>query len=186
MDSRQSDGIDESGTFPADGPLPGIAIYPGTFDPLTNGHISLIRRGCEVFGRIIVAVAGDTGKTTCFSLEERVDMAAEVFAGDPLVMVESFRGLLVDYADQRGVRVLLRGLRATSDFDYEFQLALMNRKMRRHIQTVFLMTDYQWMYVSSTTIKASARCGGDVRDLVPDKVYSRLRERFCSCAGQTA
>jgi pantetheine-phosphate adenylyltransferase len=174
MDSKQSGGIGNAG------PGSGLAIYPGTFDPLTNGHISLIRRGCEVFGGIVVAVAADTGKATCFSLEERLAMAAEVFAGDPLVEVESFTGLLVDYADRRGIRVLLRGLRATSDFDYEFQLALMNRKMRRHIQTVFLMTDYQWMYVSSTTIKASARCGGDIRDLVPDKVYIRLCEKFCS------
>ncbi|MDR1360578.1 MAG: pantetheine-phosphate adenylyltransferase [Deltaproteobacteria bacterium] len=170
------------------GASPGIAIYPGTFDPLTNGHVSLIRRGCEVFGRIIVAVAADTGKSTCFSLEERLGMTTEAFAGDPLVTVESFAGLLVDYADRRGVKVLLRGLRATSEFDYEFQLALMNRKMRRHIQTVFLMTDYQWMYVSSTTIKASARCGGDVRALVPDRVFLRLREKFGVAAldGETA
>jgi pantetheine-phosphate adenylyltransferase len=113
-------------------------------------------------------------------------MAAEVFAGDPLVTVESFSGLLVDYADRRGIKVLLRGLRATSDFDYEFQLALMNRKMRRHIQTVFLMTDYQWMYVSSTTIKASAKYGGDIEDLVPEKVYLCLREKFGLQSGETA
>jgi pantetheine-phosphate adenylyltransferase len=186
MDSKQSGGIEDGGILPAKASLPGVAIYPGTFDPLTNGHISLIRRGCEVFGRIIVAVAADTGKTTCFSLEERVSMVAEVFADDPLVTVESFSGLLVDYADRRGIRVLLRGLRATSDFDYEFQLALMNRKMRRHIQTVFLMTDYQWRYVSSTVIKASARNGGDIEDLVPEKVHFRLLERFGLLSGETA
>jgi pantetheine-phosphate adenylyltransferase len=180
MDSERTGGLRHG----ADSP--GIAIYPGTFDPLTNGHVSLIRRGCEVFGRIIVAVAADTGKSTCFSLAERLAMATEVFTGNPRVTVESFSGLLVDYADRRGVRVLLRGLRATSDFDYEFQLALMNRKMRRHIQTVFLMTDYQWMYVSSTSIKASASCGGDVRPLVPDRVHLRLREKFCPSSGETA
>ena len=159
-------------------PTANVAIYPGTFDPLTSGHVSLIRRGCQIFEKVIVAVAMDSGKNPLFSIEERVSMAAEVFEGDPHVIVEPFSGLLVDYVDRRGVKVILRGLRATSDFDYEFQLALMNRKMKRHIQTVFLMTDYQWMFISSTVVKASAQFGGDIKDLVPDGVYRRLREKF--------
>ena len=157
---------------------PNVAIYPGTFDPLTSGHVSLIRRGCEIFDTVVVAVANDTPKTPLFTIEERVSMAAEVFAGNPKVQVEPFSGLLVDYVDRRGAKVILRGLRAVSDFEYEFQLALMNRKMKRHIQTLFLMTDYQWLYISSTIVKAAAQLGGDIKDLVPDTIYSRLREKF--------
>ncbi len=154
------------------------AVYPGTFDPLTNGHASLIRRGCEIFDRVIVAVALDTPKSPLFTIEERVKMAEEVFGDNPKVVIEPFAGLLVDYVDRRGARVILRGLRAVSDFEYEFQLALMNRKLKRHIQTVFLMTDYQWLYISSTIIKAAGKLGGDIKGLVPDPVYARLREKF--------
>jgi pantetheine-phosphate adenylyltransferase len=157
---------------------PTIAIYPGTFDPLTNGHVSLIRRACAIFDIVVVAVANDTPKSPLFTIEERVAMAAEVFAGNSQVEVEPFSGLLVDYADRRGAKVLLRGLRAVSDFEYEFQLALMNRKMKRHIQTVFLMTDYQWLYISSTIIKSAAQLGGDIKGLVPEPIYARLREKF--------
>ncbi len=157
---------------------PNIAVYPGTFDPLTNGHASLIKRGCEIFDTVIVAVALDTPKSPLFSIEERVAMAAEAFTGNPKVRVEPFSGLLVDYVDRSGAGVILRGLRAVSDFEYEFQLALMNRKLKRHIQTVFLMTDYQWLYISSTIIKAAAQLGGDIKGLVPDAVYVRLREKF--------
>jgi pantetheine-phosphate adenylyltransferase len=178
MDARVKDYIEPLEESTMVEPLANVAIYPGTFDPLTSGHVSLIRRGCQIFEKIIVAVAMDSGKNPLFSIEERVEMAAEVFEGDSRVIVEPFSGLLVDYADRRGVKVLLRGLRATSDFDYEFQLALMNRKMKRHIQTVFLMTDYQWMFISSTIVKASAKFGGDIKDLVPDGVYRRLREKF--------
>jgi pantetheine-phosphate adenylyltransferase len=155
-----------------------IAVYPGTFDPLTNGHASLIRRGCEIFDTVVVAVALDTPKSPLFSIEERVAMAQTTFADNPKVRVEPFSGLLVDYVDRVGAKVILRGLRAVSDFEYEFQLALMNRKLKRHIQTVFLMTDYQWLYISSTIIKAAAQLGGDIKGLVPDTVYVRLREKF--------
>ncbi len=155
-----------------------LAIYPGTFDPLTNGHVSLIRRGCEIFGNVVVAVANDTPKSPLFSIEERVNMAAEAFRDSPQVTVEPFSGLLVDYVDRRGAKIILRGLRAVSDFEYEFQLALMNRKMKRHIQTLFLMTDYQWLYISSTIVKAAAQLGGDIKGLVPDNIYMRLREKF--------
>lgn len=157
---------------------PITAIYPGTFDPLTNGHVSLIRRGCEIFDAVVVAVANDTPKTPLFTIEERVAMARETFARTPKVRVESFSGLTVDFADRIGAKIILRGLRAVSDFEYEFQLTLLNRKMKRHIQTVFLMTDYQWLYISSTIVKGAAKLGGDIKGLVPDGVYLRLREKF--------
>ena len=157
---------------------PRVAIYPGTFDPLTSGHVSLIRRGCEIFDTVVVAVANDTPKSPLFTIEERVAMAQEVFKGDTNVQVEPFSGLLVDYVDRRGTNVILRGLRAVSDFEYELQLALMNRQMKRHIQTVFLMTDYRWLFISSTIIKAAAQLGGDIRNMVPDHIYRKLREKF--------
>lgn len=157
---------------------PRIAVYPGTFDPLTNGHLSLIRRACTIFDHIVVAVANDTPKSPLFTIEERVAMAREVLAGHSNVEVQSFSGMTVDFADRLGAAVIVRGLRAVSDFEYEFQLALINRKLKRHIQTVFLMTDYQWFYISSTIVKTAAKIGGDIRGLVPDPIYSKLREKF--------
>ncbi len=155
-----------------------LAVYPGTFDPLTFGHVSLIKRGLDVFETIVVAVARDTSKQPLFTLEERVDMAREFFADNPRVVVEGFHGLLVSYVENRGARVILRGLRAVSDFEYEFQMALMNRKLNHAIQTVFLMTEYRWLYISSTIIKEAARVGGDIRGLVPDAVHTRLLEKY--------
>lgn len=155
-----------------------IAIYPGTFDPLTNGHAGIIRRGAEIFDTVIVAVARDNLKSPLFSLDERVEMARECFAGVAGIEVEAFSGLLVDYAKKRGATAILRGLRALSDFDYEFQMALMNRKLRSDIQTVFLMSDFRWMYISSTNIKAVASLGGNVGDLVPPPVLVRLRRVY--------
>ncbi len=155
-----------------------LAVYPGTFDPLTMGHVSLIKRGQQIFDNVIVAVAADTSKQPLFSLDERVAMAREVFKDKPKITVEPFTGLLVDYAAERQADVILRGLRAVSDFEYEFQLALMNRRLKRSIQTVFLMTDYQWLYISSTIIKAAASLGGDIKGLVPDVVYRRLRQVY--------
>ncbi len=157
-----------------------IAIYPGTFDPITNGHVSLIRRGCEIFDTVVVAVADNTPKAPLFSHEERVAMATEAIADVPGARVEPFTGLLVDYVAQRGARAIMRGLRAVSDFEFEFQLALMNRKLRRDIQTIFLMTDYQWLYISSTIIKAAASHGGDVDGLVPDNVFKALQEKYAT------
>lgn len=157
-----------------------IALYPGTFDPLTNGHVSLVRRGTEVFEHVIVAVASDTQKNTLFSLEERVELATEAFRHIHRVSVESFSGLTVDFAEKKKVTAILRGLRAVSDFEYEFQLALMNRRLERHIQTVFLMTDYQWLYISSTIIKAVASQCGDIKGLVPENVRIALAKKF-SC-----
>ncbi|MBF0482899.1 MAG: pantetheine-phosphate adenylyltransferase [Desulfovibrionaceae bacterium] len=155
-----------------------IAVYPGTFDPLTNGHVSLVRRARSIFGTVVLAVAKDTHKTSMFSLRERVAMAGEALAGERGVVVEGFEGLLVDYVKRRGAKVILRGLRAVSDFDFEFQMALMNRRMAREIETVFLMTDFKWLYISSTIVKEAARAGGDIRGLVPDAVLARLCERF--------
>ena len=152
-----------------------IAVYPGTFDPLTNGHVSLTQRACEIFDTIILAVAHDTSKKTLFSLEERVSIAKETFVSQPKVHVEPFSGLTVDFAVKRGARVLLRGLRAVSDFEYEFQLALLNRKMKPEIQTLFLMTDPQWLFISSSIIKSAASLDGDIKELVPLPSYKRLR-----------
>lgn len=161
-------------------------LYPGTFDPITNGHVSLIRRGCQIFDRVLVAVARDTPKTTLFSLDERVSMARQVFADNPNVAVEPFTGLTVEFARKNHVRAILRGLRAVSDFEYEFQLALMNRRLERKIQTVFLMTDYQWLYISSTVIKAAALEGGDVKGLVPEIVREALLARLAQKAESKA
>ncbi|MDK2956409.1 MAG: pantetheine-phosphate adenylyltransferase [Desulfovibrionales bacterium] len=159
---------------------PRIAVYPGTFDPLTNGHVSLVRRGLKIFDKVIVAIAASTTKNPMFSIPERIDMAKEVFQDAPDVTVESFDGLLVDYVHRHGVAVILRGLRAISDFEYEFQMALMNRRLKREIETVFLMTEYKWMYLSSTIIKEAAKNGGDINGLAPDcvlsKVYARVAE----------
>ena len=160
------------------GHLQRLAIYPGTFDPLTNGHVSLILRALKLFDSIVVAVAADTSKGTLFSLDERLGLAREALAGQERVTVEPFSGLLVDYAEERGAHVILRGLRAVSDFEYEFQLALMNRKLKRKIETMFLMTDYRWLYISSTIVKDVAKHGGDITDLVPETVHRALRRRF--------
>lgn len=157
---------------------PRIAVYPGTFDPLTYGHVNLVRRGKEIFDAIVVAVADQTSKVPLFSLEERVSMAREALRGDAGITVEPFSGLLVDYAARIGAQAILRGLRAVSDFEYEFQLALMNRRLCRPIQTVFLMTDYRWLYISSTIVKAVAGSGGDVEGLVPANVLQRLRAKY--------
>jgi pantetheine-phosphate adenylyltransferase len=145
---------------------------------LTNGHVSLVRRGLEVFDQIIVAVAHDTPKAPLFTLEERLEMIGEVFAPEPRVLVEGFQGLLVEYVRSKGARVILRGLRAVSDFEYEFQLALMNRKLDRGLQTMFLMTDYKWLFISSTIIKEAVRLGGDIQGLVPETVWRRLRAKY--------
>jgi pantetheine-phosphate adenylyltransferase len=157
---------------------PRLAVYPGTFDPLTKGHVSLISRGLKVFDTVVLAVAKSTPKKTCFSLEERVDMARETFQDEPRIIVEAFDGLLMDYVLRRGAGAILRGLRAVSDFEYEFQMALMNRRLSRDVQTVFLMTDYKWMYLSSTIVKEVALHGGNVKGLVPDPVLARLTAKY--------
>jgi len=155
-----------------------VAVYPGTFDPLTNGHVSLVRRAAKIFGTLIVAVAGDSHKTPLFSLEERVAIAEDVFAQDERVLVEGFSGLLVNYVKARQANVILRGMRAVSDFEFEFQMALMNRRLDRTIETVFIMTDYKWLYISSTIVKEVAKHGGDIRGMVPELVRERMLEKY--------
>jgi pantetheine-phosphate adenylyltransferase len=154
------------------------AVYPGSFDPITNGHLSIIRRGLEIFDNIVVAVAINSDKDPLFTTEERLDMISEVVSPYPNVSVDSFKGLLVDYVVSRGTNVILRGLRALSDYEYEFQMALMNRRLSRDVQSVFMMTDYKWFYISSTIIKEASRHGGSVSGLVPPVVEQRLREKF--------
>ncbi len=156
-----------------------VAVYPGTFDPITMGHLDIINRGLHIFDRVIVAIAVNSAKTPLFSVEERLEMIRECFLeDDSRVEVDTVSGLLVDYAYTRGAKAIIRGLRAVSDFDYEFQLALMNRRIERDVETVFLMTGFRWIYISSSIIKDAARHGGDVSGLVPDHVCEKLRQRF--------
>ena len=157
---------------------PKIAVYPGTFDPLTMGHVSLIRRGLKVFDKVILAVAESTPKKTLFSIEERVQLAHEVFPDEPNLVIEGFDRLLIDYVESKGAGVIMRGLRAVSDFEYEFQMALMNRKLEREIETVFMITDFKWMYLSSTIVKEVGQYGGDVCGLVPGPVVKALQVKF--------
>ncbi len=158
-----------------------IGVYAGTFDPIHNGHISIITRGLSLLDKLIVGVAHDSGKNTLFTLDERVQLIKEYFHNTPhrnKVIVEPFNGLLAEYAQQKNAIVILRGMRAISDFDYEFQMALMNRKLSPHIQTVFLMADFHWMYVSSTNLKTVASLGGNVSDLVPANIWNALKEKY--------
>ena len=155
-----------------------IAIYPGSFDPVTNGHLDLIHRGLKIFDRVIVAILKNPQKKFLFSIDERMEMLRASLNGLPLVEIDAFDGLLVDYASQRGASAVLRGLRALSDFEYEFQLALMNRRLNREIQTVFLMTGMRWIYTSSSIIKEAAQFGGDVKGMVPSVVHERLIAKF--------
>lgn len=163
------------------------AIYPGTFDPITMGHVSVIRSGLVAFDQIIVAVAKNPKKGPMFSLDERVEMIEEVFA-DQLdrIRVEGFDGLLVDYARSRRVRVVLRGLRAVADFEYELQLANMNRHLDERIETMFLMAHDAYFYVSSNVVKEAALLGGDVSKLVPGSVARRLSARIADTRGNAS
>jgi pantetheine-phosphate adenylyltransferase len=154
------------------------AIYPATFDTITNGHIDIIERGLRLFDSIVVAIGENPAKRPLFTIEERMEMVRECVRHEPRVEVRAFNGLLVDFAKECGATVILRGLRAVSDFDYELQRALMNRKLSREIETVFLMTGFRWIYISSTIVKEAARFGGDLCDLVPPLVEERLKKCF--------
>ena len=155
-----------------------MAIYPGSFDPITNGHLSILRRTLTIFDSVTVAVVTTPMKNTLFSLEERLEMIRESIKNDHEVYVESFDGLLVDYVESKNTNVIIRGMRALSDFEYEFQMSLMNRKLNKNIQTIFMMTDYKWFYTSSTIIKEAASYGGTMRGLVPEIVCQKLKEKF--------
>ncbi len=157
-----------------------LAVYPGSFDPLTNGHVDIITRGARLFDRIIVAVLINAEKSPLFSLEERVEIARDVFTGVPNVEVDMFDGLLVDYVARRQAQVIVRGLRAVSDFEFEFQMALMNQRLNGKIDTVFMMPAEQYTYTSSRLIKEVFRLGGRVHGLVPDMVEDRLRRKLAA------
>jgi len=155
-----------------------IAIYPGSFDPVTLGHIDITKRGLKLFDHIIVAILHNPGKKSLFTIDERLEMLNESMAGIENIEFDTFDGLLVDYAQKRGAHAVLRGMRAVSDFEYEFQLALMNRKLNREVETVFLMTGLRWIFTSSSIIKEAARFGGDVSDMVPPCVNKRIKAKF--------
>src|SRR5712691_4503413 len=154
-----------------------LAVYPGSFDPLTNGHVDIIERGTHLFDKIIVAILVNVEKSPLFSMEERVAIVREVFRNQPNVEVDTFEGLLVDYVARRNADVIVRGLRALSDFETEFQMALMNRRLNHHIETVFMMPAEQYTYISSRLIKEVFSLGGQVHGLVPEIVETRLREK---------
>jgi pantetheine-phosphate adenylyltransferase len=155
-----------------------LAVYPGSFDPLTNGHVDIIARGARLFDRIIVAIAVNAEKAPLFTTDERVEIARAVFATHPNVEVDTFDGLLVDYVSRRKADVIVRGLRAVSDFEFEFQMALMNRRLNETVETVFMMPAEQYTYISSRLIKEVFAFGGRVHGLVPDTVEARLRDKL--------
>ncbi|MBI3493902.1 MAG: pantetheine-phosphate adenylyltransferase [Acidobacteria bacterium] len=157
--------------------MPTLAVYPGSFDPLTNGHVDIITRGARLFDRIIVAMLVNAEKAPLFSVDERVEIARAVFKAHPKVEVDTFGGLLVDYVERRQAQVIVRGLRAVSDFEFEFQMALMNQRLNAKIETVFMMPAEQYTYISSRLIKEVFSLGGRVHGLVPELVEERLREK---------
>ena len=154
-----------------------VAVYPGSFDPLTNGHVDIIQRGAALFDRIVVAILVNRDKIPMFSVDERVDMTRAVFRSQPGVEVDTFEGLLVDYARGRQVDVIVRGLRAISDFEYEMQMALMNRRLNSSLETVLMMPAESYTYVSSRLVKEVFSLGGSIRGLVPESVESRMAEK---------
>ncbi len=155
-----------------------IALYPGTFDPITNGHLSLVERALGLFDELVVAVAQGTQKNTLFTAEERFEIVKKSLADQKRVRVEKFDRLLADYARSIKASAIIRGLRAVSDFEYEFQMALMNRRLARNIETVFLMPALSWVYLSSTVVKEVAQHGGNVKDLVPEAAAEALSAKF--------
>lgn len=154
------------------------AIYPGSFDPITNGHADIIRRASRIFDRIYVAVAQNPSKKYLFTATERQQMIRTIFKDNKKVAVESFDGLLIDYVAQRKVNTVIRGLRVVTDFDYELSLALMNKNLNRDLETVFFMTDEKLLFISSSMIKEVAKFGGNVRDYVPQLVEKELKKKL--------
>ncbi|MFO7840494.1 MAG: pantetheine-phosphate adenylyltransferase [Desulfosalsimonadaceae bacterium] len=154
------------------------AVYPGSFDPVTNGHLDIIHRGLKLFDRIIITILDNPAKKALFTVEERANLLRESVTEIERIEVDSYDGLLVDYAQKRQATAILRGMRAVSDFEYEFQMALMNRRLNREVQTVFLMTGLRWIFTSSSIIKEAAQFGGDVESMVPPAVKRKLEEKF--------
>lgn len=155
-----------------------LAIYPGSFDPPTNGHCDIIKRSAKLFDRLIVAVAINPEKTYFFTLEERVTILREIVKDYDNIEVGYFDGLLVEYADKVGAVTIIRGLRALSDFEYEFELALMNRHLNENVDTIFMMTDEHYSFIRSSLVREVARLGGDISDKVPPVVERYLKKRF--------
>jgi pantetheine-phosphate adenylyltransferase len=158
--------------------MPNLAIYPGTFDPITNGHLDLIERGLRIFDHIIVAVAAGSYKKAVFTVAERLEMIRDALKDKPNVTIDSFQGLLVGYVKSQKGAVVLRGLRAITDFEYEFQMAMMNRRLEPEIETVFLMTGLRWVFLSSSILKEAAMHGGNIEGMVSELVYKKLREKY--------
>ncbi|HTI72059.1 MAG TPA: pantetheine-phosphate adenylyltransferase [Candidatus Limnocylindria bacterium] len=159
-----------------------IAVYPGSFDPLTNGHLDVVQRASRLFDKVIVAVARNDAKQALFTMEERRDLVAEALADLPNVEADLFEGLLVNYVVNQGACVIVRGLRAISDFEFEFQLALMNRKLNEHVETVFLMPKDTYSFLSSRMVKEIARLGGDISAFVPPHVCRALARKLHNAA----
>jgi pantetheine-phosphate adenylyltransferase len=157
-----------------------VALYPGSFDPLTNGHLDILSRARRLADRVIVAVLENDAKTPLFSVAERIEMIREIVGDDPSTPVRSFSGLLVDFAREAGATLIVRGLRAVSDYEYELQMALMNRRLTPSVETVFLMAKEEYSYVSSRLVKEAAKLGGDISGLVPESVRQRLVARVKS------
>lgn len=155
-----------------------IAVCPGSFDPITNGHLDIIQRGLKTFDTVIVAVAKNATKNSLFSAEERVEMIKEAVGHDPRIQVDIIEGLLINYVESKGAQVILRGLRAVSDFEYEFQLAQLNRTIHGQIETVFLMTSLRYGYLSSSIVKEIASLNGPIDEFVPEFVQKKLAEKF--------
>jgi pantetheine-phosphate adenylyltransferase len=161
-----------------------VAVYPGSFDPITNGHLDVIERGSRLAEKLIVGVLRNRDKNPLFSVQERLEMLREAVAPYPNVEVDGFEGLLVDFAAQRGANLILRGIRAISDYEKELQMALMNRRLRPEVETAFLMAREEYSFVSSHMVKEVAALGGDVSSLVPPSVAARLRNRIAVKAAQ--